>query len=66
VVLVLEAARRRLQRPLPRFPPQSQAPVARRVVSTYGGSGCCAGRAPAPAGPVEVRVPDIGDFKDVR
>jgi pyruvate dehydrogenase E2 component (dihydrolipoamide acetyltransferase) len=65
VVLVLEAAGAAAAPAAPAEPKQA-ATRRRRVTSRYGAVAPAAAPAPAAAtGPVEVRVPDIGDFKDV-
>ena len=56
VVLVVEAAGQAAA-PAPAAAAPAQAPAAAPVAATAA--------APAAAGPIEVRVPDIGDFKDV-
>jgi pyruvate dehydrogenase E2 component (dihydrolipoamide acetyltransferase) len=43
----------------------SQAPVATQSVAPAAAPVAAPAAATAPAGPLEVRVPDIGDFKDV-
>ncbi|PZP58411.1 MAG: dihydrolipoyl dehydrogenase [Pseudoxanthomonas spadix] len=62
VVVVLEAAGEAAAAPAPAAPPpaKAEAPKAEKVESRPEAA------APAPAaGPIEVKVPDIGDFSDV-
>ena len=59
VVLVLEAV---LGAEAPAAAPAAAAPAA---TATTPAAPAAASTAPAAAGPIEVRVPDIGDFKDV-
>jgi pyruvate dehydrogenase E2 component (dihydrolipoamide acetyltransferase) len=65
VVLSLEAAGDAAAAPLP-APAAAAAPSAVQAASPVPASEAASAPAPATAsGPVEVRVPDIGDFKDV-
>lgn len=61
VVLVLEAAGEAAA-PAPAAAPAAAAPAP---VAAAPAAASAAPAAPAASGPVEVRVPDIGDFKDV-
>ena len=64
VVLVVEAAGEAAAAPAPAAPsaPEAPAPVAAPAAAPAPATPAAA---PAASGPVEVRVPDIGDFKDV-
>ncbi|HRO79924.1 MAG TPA: dihydrolipoyllysine-residue acetyltransferase [Alicycliphilus denitrificans] len=60
VIAELETADAAAPEPKPAPAPASQAPAAAESVAP-----AAAPAAPAAGGPIEVRVPDIGDFKDV-
>ncbi|MHA7600473.1 dihydrolipoyllysine-residue acetyltransferase [Alicycliphilus sp. T452] len=60
VIAELETADAAASEPKPAPAPASQAPAAAESVAP-----AAAPAAPAAGGPIEVRVPDIGDFKDV-
>ncbi|BCN38872.1 acetyltransferase component of pyruvate dehydrogenase complex [Alicycliphilus denitrificans] len=60
VIAELETADAAAPEPKPAPAPTSQAPAAAESIAP-----AAAPAAPAAGGPIEVRVPDIGDFKDV-
>ena len=64
VVLVVEAAGEAAAAPAPAAPAASAAPASVAAPETAPAPATPVA-APAASGPVEVRVPDIGDFKDV-
>ncbi|QNK66731.1 dihydrolipoyllysine-residue acetyltransferase [Variovorax sp. PAMC26660] len=61
VVLVLEAEGAAASAPSPASPPAAAAPAAAAPAPVAAAPAA----APAASGPVEIKVPDIGDFKDV-
>jgi len=65
VVLVLEAGSTAAPAPPPAPPASEQKQAPAQAASAPAASKTVAPAAPAATGPVEVRVPDIGDFKDV-